>query len=126
MERDIEQLNIALHSLQILRSNVGQVFETVSNGLRADHGEEGKENKFVLELQDLLTNVNNNLRCVACFVTLEAIIIDVMFQGRRERCGEPDGTSGPFYISKYHIPKPGDYARTSVVVRATRQQLQVD
>lgn len=62
MERDIEQLHIALSSIKTLRSNVGRVFESVSNGLRADHGEDGKENKFVLELQELLTVVNNNLR----------------------------------------------------------------
>lgn len=62
MERDIEQLNIALISIKTLRSNVGRVFESVSNGLRADHGEDGKENKFVLELQEQLTVVNNNLR----------------------------------------------------------------
>lgn len=62
MERDVEPLNLALSAVKILRSNVGLVFESVSNGLRADHGEEGKENKFILELQDLLTTVNNNLR----------------------------------------------------------------
>lgn len=62
MERDIEQLHLALSSIKVLRSNVGLVFESVSSGLRADHGEEGKENKFILELQELLTTVNNNLR----------------------------------------------------------------
>lgn len=62
MERDLEQLNCALNSVKTLRSNVRRVFESVSNGLRADHGDEGKENKFILELQELLTTVNNNLR----------------------------------------------------------------
>ncbi|XP_060520191.1 mediator of RNA polymerase II transcription subunit 27 [Cylas formicarius] len=64
MERDIEQLNLALNSIKILRSNVRRVFESVSNGLRADHGDDGKENKFIFELQELLTTVNNNLRDV--------------------------------------------------------------
>lgn len=64
MERDIEQLNSALNSVKVLRSNVRRVFESVSNGLRADHGEEGKENKYIVELQELLTTVNNNLRDV--------------------------------------------------------------
>lgn len=62
MDRDLEQLQTALNSIKVLRSNVGQVFESVSNGLRADHGEEGKENRFILEVQELLTTVNNNLR----------------------------------------------------------------
>lgn len=64
MERDLEGLNAALNSLKLLRSNVKRVFESVSNGLRADHGEDGKENKYILELQELLTTVNNNLRDV--------------------------------------------------------------
>lgn len=62
MERDLEQLNSALNAIKVLRSNVRSVFESVSNGLRADHGDEGKETKFIYELQELLTTVNNNLR----------------------------------------------------------------
>lgn len=62
MERDIEQLHASLNAVKILRSNVGHVFESVSNGLRAEHGEEGKDAKFITELQVLLTTVNNNLR----------------------------------------------------------------
>ncbi|XP_023021143.1 mediator of RNA polymerase II transcription subunit 27 [Leptinotarsa decemlineata] len=58
MERDIEQLNAALNVIKVLRSNVRSVFESVSNGLRADHGEDGA---FTLELQEFLTTVNNNL-----------------------------------------------------------------
>lgn len=69
MERDLEQLHSALSSIKVLRSNVGLVFDSVSNGLRADHGEEGKENRFVSELQDLLTTVNNNLRDVESSVS---------------------------------------------------------
>ncbi|XP_022920122.1 mediator of RNA polymerase II transcription subunit 27 [Onthophagus taurus] len=64
MDRDLEQLYAALNAIKVLRSNVGSVFETVSNGLRADHGEEGKDIKFISELQVLLTTVNNNLRDV--------------------------------------------------------------
>lgn len=64
MERDIEQLVSCLNSIKALRSSVRRVFESVSNGLRADHGDEGKESKFVFELQELLTGVNNNLRDV--------------------------------------------------------------
>ncbi|KAL1517723.1 hypothetical protein ABEB36_001454 [Hypothenemus hampei] len=60
--RDIDALNAALNSVKVLRSNVRRVFESVSNGLRSDHGEDGKENKYILELQELLTTVNNNLR----------------------------------------------------------------
>lgn len=62
MDRDIEQLNSALNSVKVLRSNVRRVFDSVSNGLRADHGEEGKENKYIIELQELVTTVNSNLR----------------------------------------------------------------
>lgn len=58
----MEPLNSALVSIKTLRARVGQVFETLGNGVRADHGEEGKETKFLMELQELLNTVNNNLR----------------------------------------------------------------
>lgn len=55
-------LYTALNSLKVLRSSVGQVFETLGNGLRADHGEDGRDTKFLFELQELLSTVNINLR----------------------------------------------------------------
>lgn len=58
----VEPLYAALNSIKTLRSNVGVAFEALGNGLRSDHGDEGKETKFLFELQDLLTVVNNNLR----------------------------------------------------------------
>lgn len=61
---ELHQLNVALNSLKVLRSNVSGVFESLGNGLRLEHGEDLKENKFIVELQDLLTTVNCNLRDV--------------------------------------------------------------
>ena len=55
-------LYTALNAVKVLRSSVGQVFDTLGNGLRADHGEDGKDTKFLFELQELLSNVNINLR----------------------------------------------------------------
>lgn len=66
---NIEQLNSCLNSVKALRASVRRVFESVSNGLRADHGDDGKENKFIHELQELLTGVNNNLRDVENIVS---------------------------------------------------------
>lgn len=60
----VESLHTALTAIKTLRANVGVAFEALGNGVRADHGEEGKESKFLFELQDLLTVVNNNLRDV--------------------------------------------------------------
>lgn len=60
----IDQLHSSLNSIKVLRLNVGLVFETLGNGLRADHGEVNKGTKFLLELQDLLNTVNANLRDV--------------------------------------------------------------
>lgn len=57
-----QQLQTALTAIKVLRSSIGQVFDSLGNGLRADHGEENKENKYLLELQELLTTVNVNLR----------------------------------------------------------------
>ena len=58
----MEQLHATLTSIRELRSNVGQVFYSLANGIRDDHGEENKENKYLLELQELLATVNSNLR----------------------------------------------------------------
>lgn len=58
----MEQLQAALTAIKVLRSNVGQVFDSLGNGLRAEHGDENKESKYLLELQELLTTVNLNLR----------------------------------------------------------------
>ncbi|KYN09322.1 Mediator of RNA polymerase II transcription subunit 27, partial [Trachymyrmex cornetzi] len=60
----MEQLQTALTAIKVLRSNVGQVFDSLGNGLRAEHGEENKESKYLFELQELLTTVNVNLRDV--------------------------------------------------------------
>ncbi|XP_011635162.1 mediator of RNA polymerase II transcription subunit 27 [Pogonomyrmex barbatus] len=60
----MEQLETALTAIKVLRSNVGQVFDSLGNGLRAEHGEENKESKYLFELQELLTTVNLNLRDV--------------------------------------------------------------
>ncbi|XP_049780513.1 mediator of RNA polymerase II transcription subunit 27 [Schistocerca gregaria] len=62
LDRLIEPLYTALNSVKVLRSSVGHVFDTLGNGLRGDHGEEGKDNKFLLELQELLSTVNVNFR----------------------------------------------------------------
>lgn len=58
----MEQLQTALTAIKVLRSNVGQVFDSLGSGLRVEHGEEGKESKYLFELQELLTTVNLNLR----------------------------------------------------------------
>lgn len=58
----MEQLNSALVSIKVLRARVGQVFETLGSGIRAEHGEDGRDTKFITELQELLNAVNNNLR----------------------------------------------------------------
>lgn len=62
----MEQLQTALIAIKVLRSSVGQVFDSLGNGLRAEHGEENKENKYLLELQELLTTVSVNLRYSYC------------------------------------------------------------
>lgn len=58
----MEQLQTALTAIKVLRSSVGQVFDSLGNGLQAEHGEDNKETKYLSELQELLTTVNINLR----------------------------------------------------------------
>ncbi|XP_022198501.1 mediator of RNA polymerase II transcription subunit 27 [Nilaparvata lugens] len=61
---NIDQLYRAMSSIKILRCSVGEVFSTLANGLCADHGEEGKETKFLLEIQELLSSATQHLRDV--------------------------------------------------------------
>lgn len=65
---DVEAMNEALRAVKALRSSVGNFFITLSQGVRSDHGEENKETKFILELQDLITEVNSYMRCVLKFI----------------------------------------------------------
>lgn len=60
----MDQLYRAMSSIKILRCSVGEVFSTLANGLCADHGEEGKETKFLLEIQELLSSATQHLRDV--------------------------------------------------------------
>lgn len=60
----MEQLHTAVSSLKFLRTNVGQIFEILGSGIRVEHGEEQGDNKFLQELQELLTSTNTHLRFV--------------------------------------------------------------
>lgn len=57
----MEQLQSALTAVKVLRTNVGQVFETLGGGIRVEQSEDG-ENKFLHEIQELLASTNSNLR----------------------------------------------------------------
>lgn len=56
----MEHLNKALKAVKLLRSSVGDVFETLSKGLRTENGRDA-EDVFLLDLQEILSAVNANL-----------------------------------------------------------------
>lgn len=58
----MEKLVSALTAVKLLRASVGNVFENLGNGIRAEHGEEHRDSKFLFELQEILHTVNLNLR----------------------------------------------------------------
>ncbi|CAG2055422.1 unnamed protein product [Timema podura] len=58
----MEPLYSALNAVKVLRANVAHVFEVLKGGVRADHGEDGKDTKFLLEFQELATIVIFNMR----------------------------------------------------------------
>ncbi|KAK9508726.1 hypothetical protein O3M35_006216 [Rhynocoris fuscipes] len=60
----MDNLYSALNSIKVLRCSVGQVFSCLANGLRADHGDEGKDTKFLSEVDELLSSVTHHLRDV--------------------------------------------------------------
>lgn len=51
----------ALVAIKELRTSVGQVFELLGNGIRAENGDEG-DSRFISDLQDVLNTTNGNLR----------------------------------------------------------------
>lgn len=51
------QINIAINSIKVLRSNVGEIFNTLANGCTED-----QETNTLIELQDLLNKINQNVR----------------------------------------------------------------
>lgn len=57
----MEQLQSSLANIKTLRTTVAQVFETLANGVRSEHGTDG-ESKFLQELQELLSATNTHLR----------------------------------------------------------------
>lgn len=63
MEQRYEpQILASLATIRLLRSSVRQVFETLGNGIRSEHGDDGRENRFLLELQEQLNTIATNLR----------------------------------------------------------------
>lgn len=58
----MDQLVAALAAVKELRSSVGQVFETLGNGVQTDGSPEEGDNKFLQEMHELLNTTNNNLR----------------------------------------------------------------
>lgn len=58
----MDQLHSALNSVKLLRTSVGQIFESLGGGIRIEHGEEQGDNKFLQELQEILTQTNSYLR----------------------------------------------------------------
>lgn len=61
---NMENLYGALTSVKVLRCSVGQIFSSLADGIRADHGEEGKAEKFLSEIEELLNAVTHHLRLV--------------------------------------------------------------
>ncbi|KAI5701447.1 hypothetical protein M8J76_015421 [Diaphorina citri] len=59
-----QTMAVALHSVKLLRLSMNNLFGTLSDGMRMDHGEDHQTaaNKFLLELQDLITNLFVHMR----------------------------------------------------------------
>lgn len=64
----MDQLNSALIAIKQLRSSIGQVFEALANGVRSEQGEDGKDGKFLIEFQELVSTCNLNLRDVESLI----------------------------------------------------------
>ncbi|CAB3373327.1 Hypothetical predicted protein [Cloeon dipterum] len=64
MNVELDALNEALKAVSSLRSCVGNFFLSLSQGVRSEHGEDHRETKYILELQDLVAEISSNMRKV--------------------------------------------------------------
>lgn len=55
----MDQLKSSLSMVKLLRTSVAQVFDTLGNGISIDNG---NENQFQQELQEILQLANTRLR----------------------------------------------------------------
>ncbi|XP_055852878.1 mediator of RNA polymerase II transcription subunit 27 [Episyrphus balteatus] len=63
----MDKLIATLQAVKSLRSSVGHCFEHLSDGMRAEHGEDNTD-KFIREFQEYFNNVNVNLREVETLI----------------------------------------------------------
>lgn len=55
-------INVAINAIKVLRTNVGQVFESLGNGIRVADNEDENNKEQLQYIQELLHSVNVNLR----------------------------------------------------------------
>lgn len=60
---DVAQATAALKNLKALRNNVGTVFQSLTEGIGLQSGQDSRESKFVAELQQQLVAVQTSVRC---------------------------------------------------------------
>jgi len=58
----VENIGVSLNAIRTLRSGVGHVFESLTEGARKQ--DDNKDTRLLLELQELLNTVNSNLKDV--------------------------------------------------------------
>lgn len=59
---DVAQATAALKHLKTLRNNVGTVFQSLTEGIGLQSGQDSKESKFVAELQQQLVAVQTSVK----------------------------------------------------------------
>lgn len=59
---DIAQATVALKSLRSLRNNVGTLFNSLTEGIGLQSGQDSKESRFIAELQQQLVTVQTGVK----------------------------------------------------------------
>lgn len=59
---DIAQATSALKSLRALRNNVGTLFNSLTEGIGLQSGQDSKESRFIAELQQQLVTVQSGVK----------------------------------------------------------------
>ena len=59
---DVGQAAVALKALKNLRNNVGTLFQTLTDGIGLQYGQDGRESRFVSELQQQMGVVQSSVK----------------------------------------------------------------
>ena len=106
---DVSQVVGTLKALKSLRNNVGVVFQSLTDGIGLQYGQESRETKFVGELQHQLVAVQTSVRYQIAMLlfAISSFKLKMMIQGIRRCFIQCRISSRATAIRKHRTTEPG-------------------